>query len=227
MKPHHVLHEFSDLIYTRLDLPQVPQVDMGVFVEWMADSKRSVMGEKKLHDDGRSAAYPWRAVHACSESAWDADFLRLFPELVFYVNLFPAKRWKRVCVIGQLPGEEVFLHTDPDFGLGWRVYLTHGGPRLYFQKFKERHEERPQTWAVGGPEAMASLCEDARHWVQDSGAYPWALTSIRAAHGVSPNLGEFGARVTLLLFPELGSVDWGANRQLLAASVKKFSPIWY
>jgi hypothetical protein len=227
MKPHHVLHEFADLIYTRLDLPQVPQVDVGVLVEWMKDNSRSVMGEKRLHDAGRAAAYPWRAVHACSENVWDADFLRLFPELVFYVNQFPAERWKRVCVIGQLPGEEVFLHTDPDFGLGWRVYLTHGGPKLYFQKFKDRHEDRPQTWATGGPEAMAELCDSERHWVQDSGTYPWALTSIRAAHGVSPNHGELGARVTLLLFPEISSVDWDAHRQLLASSVEKHPAIWY
>lgn len=229
MKPHHTLNEFADLVYTRLDLPQVPNVDVDQLVSWMQSNSRSVMGEKNLHDSGRAAEYPWRAVHACSDNVWDEDFLRLFPELVRYTELFPARRWKRVCIIGQLPQSEVFLHTDPDFGVGWRIYLNHGGPRLYFQKFKQPYEERPQTWASGGPDAMAKMCRDDRHYVQDSGAYPWALTSIRAAHGVSRNDSNLGARVTMLLFPELESVDWAASRALLQAGSTKYAntAIWY
>lgn len=227
MTPQAALQEFSDLVYTRLDLPQVPQVDMTAFVEWATSPRRSVMGEKALHDSGKGGAYPWRAVHACSDNIWDDEFLSTFPALVAYAGKFPATRWKRVCAIAQLPDEEVFLHTDPDFGVGWRIYLSHGGPKLYFQKFKSRHDQRPQTWAGGGPAAMATLCHEEKHWVDDTGVFPWALTSIRAAHGVSKNNSELGARVTLLLFPDLDSVDWAAHRALLKASTKKYPAIWY
>lgn len=229
MKPHHVLLNFADLIYTRLDLPQVPQVDMDAVVRWMQSKNRSVMMSKKLHDDESGNKYPWRAVHAYVDGRWDVEFAEMFPELIEYLKNFPTSMWRWVCVVGQLQDSEVFLHTDPDFGVGWRVYLSHGGPKLYFQKFKERHEERPGTWATGGPQGMAELCDQEKLYVDDCGAYPWAITSIRAAHGVSPNPSALGARVTLLLAPEPEAVDWPAVRALLARSTQlyKDTAIWY
>lgn len=229
MTPESYLGHIADLIYTRLDLPPVPTVDKASLTEWMVSNQRSLMNEKKLHDDGRKANYPWRAVHACSENKWDPEFVQRFPDLVMYTQHFPTLRWKRVCVIGQLPDEEVFLHTDPDFGIGWRIYLTHGGPKLYFQKFKERHAERPQTWASGGPSAMSEICKPEKFYVEDSGTYPWALSSIRAAHGVSRNDQNLGDRVTLLLFPEIATVDRLALQSMLEAGASKYADtaIWY
>lgn len=196
---------------------------------WAMGSHRSVMGEKQLHDRSKGGGYPWRAVHACSENEWDEEFAFQFPKLVEYVDNFPTNSWKRICVISQLADSEVFLHTDPDAGVGWRIYLNHGGPRLYFQRFKERHSERPQTWASGGPAAIADLCHGDRVYVDDEGVYPWALTSIRAAHGVERNTAHTGARTTMLLFPHPEAVDHSAHQELLLRSAERYksTTIWY
>lgn len=221
----------SDLIYTRLDLPQSPRIDPLALRDWAYANHRSVMGQKKLHDDNASGgSYPWRAVHACSYDVWDAEFAKAFPDVVAYVNHFPVGSWHRICIICQEPDKEVFLHTDPDYGIGWRVYLSNGGPRLYFRKFKERHEKRPETWSSGGPIAIESLCESERIYVDDAQEpYPWALTSTRAAHGVDAAPLALGERVTMLLMPQPETIDHAVNERLLRRSAEKFSDtaIWY
>lgn len=230
MTPQEFAGAAHDLVYTRLDLPALASIDMDGLLDWMFCKQRSVMAEQKLHDTHTEAqTYPWRAVYACSDNVWDRDFARRFPQLVAYLSHFPATSWKRVCLVCQLAGAKVFVHTDPDFGVGWRIYLNHGGPRLYFQKFKARHSTRPQTWASGGPSAIETLCQPDKHYVDDEGAYPWALTSIRAAHGVEENTASTGARVTMLLFPHIESVDAAAHTDMLLRSARKFSDtaIWY
>jgi len=225
-----VVSDCQDLIYTRLDLPQLPHVDQGALTKWMVDKNRAVMVEQALHaNNTNSNLYPWRAVVACRNNCWDTSFAEAFPELVSYTQLFPTTYWRQVSVLAQLPDKEVFLHTDPDVNLGWRIYLSHGGPKLYFQKFKQRHEVRPQTWAGGGPTAMKDLCEAERIYVEDKGCYPWALTATRAAHGVSVCRHAIGARITMLLFPDPKCVDESAHQELIGRSSEKYADtaIWY
>ncbi len=224
------LPRIDDLIYTRLDLPQMPSVDPDALLTWMTSANRQVIAERGLHQANAPAAeYPWRAVYVCHHDAWDASFVSAFPELREYLLHFPTDSWRRVILLAQLPNEQVFLHTDPDFGIGWRLYLNHGGPRLYFQKFKERHDQRPSTWLNGGPVAMESICQPERFYVEDEGRYPWALTSIRAAHGVEPHCAPLGARITMLLFPEPSAIRTADHHSLLRRSADKFSDtaIWF
>lgn len=230
MTPEQKLGDLADLVFTRLDLPQVPEVDESALLEWIRDQRRAVLNEKRLHDEGApDARYPWRAVYAFHRGVWDADFVRAFPSLVDYMAHFPTGEWLGICLLAQLPGESVFLHTDPDYGVGWRVYLNHGGPRLFFRRFRERYATRPETWSGGGPDAMARLCEGEPIYVEEQGRFPWALTSIRAAHGVEPSPGELGARVTILLIPNPQAVDHEAHRALLRRSAEKYArtAIWY
>jgi hypothetical protein len=220
----------TDLIYTRLDLPQMPEIDSKAVTDWMLCSQREVIDERRVHQSNTSnQEYPWRAVYVCSNSVWNESFVATFPQLREYLNHFPTNAWRRVILLAQLPNEHVFLHTDPDAQIGWRLYLNHGGPRLYFQKFKERHVERPSTWLNGGPKAMQELCSPERIYVEDKGAYPWALTSVRAAHGVEPHCATLGARITMLLFPEPSAIRVADHHSLLWRSAEKFSDtaIWF
>lgn len=220
----------SDLIYTRLDLPQVPDFSSSELLAWMEASNRKVIEDRATHQRNMPRAeYPWRAIEVCENNRWEPSFVAQFPQIRSYLDHFPATSWRKVVLLAQLPGENVFLHTDPDHGIGWRIYLSHGGPRIYFQKFKDRLSERPQTWQTGGPAAIETLCQPERHYVNDAGSFPWALTSIRAAHGVEPHHSEVGARITMLLFPHADSVDHGRHEELLlrSATVHADSAIWW
>jgi len=230
MTPEQSLGPASDLVFTRLDLPQLPRIAIEDLVAWMTNGGRDVIREHALHQKNMPGVqYPWRAVTVCENNHWEESFEHCFPELRAYVDLFPTTRWRKIALLAQLPGEDVFLHTDPDFGVGWRIYLNHGGPRLYFQKFKERRAERPSTWLSGGPSAIESLCQAERHYVEEAGTFPWALTSIRAAHGVEPHHSDVGARITMLLFPDRGFVDREAHVELLLRSARTYadSAIWW
>lgn len=230
MTPANALGPASDLIYTRLDLPQLPQTDIQALLLWMKDERRKVIDDQGTHQRHMPhQRYPWRAVTVCLDNRWEQSFVAQFPELYSYVGNFPAGAWRKVALLTQLPGEDVFLHTDPDFGIGWRIYLSHGGPRLYFQKFKHRLSERPGTWQTGGPDAIQALCQPERHYVNDVGSYPWALTSVRAAHGVEPLASERRPRITMLLFPDAGTVNHKSHQELLlrSAEIYKDSAIWW
>jgi len=196
----------------------------------MTDANRKVIEDRAVHQKNMPThEYPWRAVTVCENNHWEPTFLARFPQLRSYLEHFPTTAWRKVVLLAQLPGESVFLHTDPDHGIGWRIYLSHGGPRIYFQKFKERMSERPATWQSGGPQAIEALCQSDRHYVEDAGNFAWALTSIRAAHGVEPHHSEVGARLTMLLFPHLEALDHEKHVELLtrSAAVHADSAIWW
>ncbi len=229
-QPDYGLGAFHDLIFTRLDLPPVPEIDQQKLLSYIQNKNRLLIPEHKLHDkNADEAVYPWRAVYAFSKGKWCCEFSELFPAIPTYLEAFPTTAWRAVIILTQLPGQKVFLHTDPDFGIGWRVYLNHGGPRLYFKRFISRDNSRIETWSGGGPDSMESLCQPESIFVSETGSFPWALTSIRAAHGVEPNDKTLGARVTLLLVPHHDCIDHAKHQKLLQQSVTKYAntAIWY
>ncbi len=223
------LRPIDDLIYTRLDLPQPPEVDTAALSAWVAEAQRQAIAEDGLYAQNTGQVYPWVTAYALRRNNFDPSFAERFPEIVEYIKNFPTTRWKGISILCQRSDRDVFLHTDPDYGIGWRVYLSHGGPRLYLKKFKERHTERPQTWSNGGPEGMERMCHPERIYAQDVGRFAWAMSAIRAAHGVERNDGAFGDRITMALVPELDYVDQAANEAMLRRGAEKYADtaIWY
>lgn len=227
-----LLPPINDLIYTRLDLPQPPEIDREKLTDWIrGNNAHALTQSQSLYEEKTDKSYPWIAANIVQQGEFAPFFVESFPEIVDYLKHFPTTKWRSIVVLSQRQNRECFLHTDPDLGMGigWRVYLSHRGPRLYIQKFKERLAERPQTWASGGPQAIEELCVPERIYVNDSGRFAWALTSIRAAHAVEQNPEELGSRSVLLLIPEPSCVDYEATEQMLRRSAEKFSDtaIWF
>lgn len=229
---NNAIRPIEDLIYTRLDLPQPPEVDRDKLIAWIADNNsRAPIQSQVLYEKSTEDSYPWIAANIVNQGEFNLSFMESFPEIVEYLKHFPTTKWRSIVVLSQRQNREGFLHTDPDLGMGigWRVYLSHRGPRLYIRKFKERLTERPQTWASGGPRAIEELCVPERIYVNDSGRYAWALTSIRAAHAVECNPEELGSRFVMLLVPEPSHVDYAAAEHMLRNGAEKYSDtaIWY
>jgi hypothetical protein len=226
------LGKYAGLIFTKLDLPPVPDVDAKKILAWMSAVHRKLMvaqiqGFNAVYPD---KVYPWRPVWAHDGTNWDGEFATQFPEIVAYVNLFPATEWRRVCLLAQLPDEEVFPHVDPDLGIGWRVYLTSGGPHLCFNKFKNWCPNQEDAQAAVHTSAIASRIEPERIRVPaPERPYPWALTSVCAGHSVEKNTGTAAARIVVLIMPKKESIDVAAHHALLRRSTEKFAAeaIWY
>ena len=232
MRDQYSLGAYAGLIFTKLDLPPVPPVDVDKVLEWMNASSRQVITETVASYKQRfpEKQYPWRPVRAHDGKAWDIEFKTQFPELVEYVNLFPPHVIGRVLLLAQLPDEDVYAHTDPDLGIGWRVYLTSGGPKLYFNKFKGWHKDNADAQIrIGFPEIPSRIKPERFYAPLPDTPHPWALTSICAAHSVEKNTASATARLVILILPKYGSVDAAAHHDLLRRSTEKYAEdaIWY
>jgi hypothetical protein len=226
------LGRFTDLIYCPLDLPTPPAVPRSDLLDWVARARgASKTREERLSDHAASAAYPWNSAYAARSGRWLEEFDTRFPQLVAYLGLFPTADWSCVNVLVQEPQAEVWLHTDPDPVLGWRVYLGHGGARVYFHPMRERRRERLATWTAQGRRDWSRFVDTSRrlYATVPADSCAWTLNACRAAHGVEAHGGAAGERTTLLLVPEVGAIDLDRYLALLERSVAKYSEhaIWY
>jgi hypothetical protein len=220
----------TDLVYTRLDLPEPPEVDTDALMAWAIEtSNRTMTGEKAIHDKSPGTnTYPWVGAYVVDKGRLDLEFERRFPELIEYLKHFPTTHWRNISLVCQRADMDVFLHTDPGLKIGWRVYLNHGGARLYVQKFLERQAERPQTWAKG-LNGIRAMCQPERVYIEDAGRFAWALSSIRAAHGVDRNGPMLGSRMVLVLWPNEDTIDHAEAEAMLRRGAEKYADtaIWY
>jgi hypothetical protein len=226
------LGRFTELIYCPLDLPAPPAFDRGKLIEWVTQSRAAdPTKEEQLHASGGSGPYPWNSAYAAYRGAWRHGFDAAFPEIVAYLASFPSRAWACVAVLLQEPRQDVFLHTDPDPVLGWRVYLGHGGAKVYFCPTLERHAHRLSTWTPEGARDWSKFVDTERRLYGEVPApsCAWAMSAYRAAHGVEAHPGEPGERVTLLLVPDLETLDMKAYLAMLERSTKKYRDyaIWY
>jgi hypothetical protein len=232
MHDKYSLGKYASLIFTRLDLPKVPSVDPTAILNWMNAPHRKIMESQVSFFNAiyNGQTYPWRPVWAHDGDQWDKEFATMFPDLVEYVKLFPATEWRRVCLLAQLPNQSVFPHIDPDLGIGWRVYLTTGGPRLFFNKFKNWNPKNENAQeAVNVAEIRSKIYEERFYAPLPEEPHPWTLTSICAAHSVEENIGSADARIVILIMPKLESIDVVAHHELLRRSTEKYASdaIWY
>jgi hypothetical protein len=226
------LGRFTDLIFCPLDLPAPPRVPRQALVDWVSETRAcSTTNEEQIFAKGASGSYPWNSAYAAHRGEWRNGFDSRFPEVATYLDLFPTRSWTCVNVLVQEPQQDVWLHTDPDPVLGWRVYLGHGGARVFFCPTFERLRARLSTWTEQGRRDWSKFVRTDRKLYArlPSDSCAWALNSYRAAHGVETHAGAAGERVTLLLIPDLDCLDVDAYLALLARSVGKYGDyaIWY
>ena len=223
------LGRFTDLIFCPLDLPAPPAVARDALVDWVGAARAaSPTNEERLAGAG---AYPWSSAYAAHHGAWRHGFEARFPEVCAYLELFPVRSWTCVNVLIQEPQQDVWLHTDPDPVLGWRVYLGHGGARVFFCPALERARTRLSTWTPEGRRDWSKFVRtDEKLYARlPSSSCAWTLNSYRAAHGVETHAGAAGERVTLLLIPDLEQLDMESYLALLERSVREYRDyaIWY
>jgi len=226
------LGRFSDLIFCPLDLPPPPRVGRDALVRWVQEAReQSITNEERLSRSANAASYPWSSAYAAYHGEWRCGFDAQFPEIPSYLDLFPTDAWICVNVLIQEPQTDVWLHTDPDPVLGWRVYLGHGGARVFFCPTIERRRSRLSTWTAEGRRDWSKFVRtDQKLYARlPADACAWALTSLRAAHGVETHRGAMGERTTLLIVPDPERIDMAAYLDLLERSVRKYEEyaIWY
>jgi hypothetical protein len=247
---------FRDLIYIPLDLPPPPTIDIKKFINWVSECpninniiKCPNTGEKIFHfeEKGKQAwgYFPWiqvNAFHHGYSDNWIADFDKVFPEVVNYINLFPFNSLSGVTILAQKKSDVVPLHQDPDDWLGMRFYLKNEikHDALYFTPTLKRFNRRIGTYKFDGEKVYKQDWQKyldiktklyAKHPMSE---HAWCLSSIRAAHGLDPIYSDEFSRITVLVQSHKNKDDMSAWNQdklydLLDRSLKKYSDyaIWW
>lgn len=129
-----------------------------------------------------------------TDKPWVAEFDKLFPDIVDYYAMFPMANYRSLGFIRQNPGMEVWDHSDMDGWIGFRFYVqnTCRTEKLHFNKIAPEHltRNRYRTYIVdesGKPVTrdFTKICVPERVYPKNNtGTYPWALTSSLACHGI-------------------------------------------
>ena len=89
--------DWKNLIFSPLDLPEPPEVNMDEFIAWHTEQKSYMLKHNKnrVNSTNLYGEYCWHVSWAKwwntydTDTPWVCDFDKRFPELVEYLNLFP------------------------------------------------------------------------------------------------------------------------------------------
>lgn len=139
---------YSDVLYTPLDLPPRPDIDMNVLNEW----KLKTFPQKFLLSDSesrsyiaisRAKVYPWNLVYARRDFNWQNSFDKLFPDLARYCYEGFGLQEKDIASIILLPtrtdyigDSKKFWHRDPDLGIRFYIDKASNNNKLMYRQLK-------------------------------------------------------------------------------------------
>lgn len=222
---------YDDLIFTPLDLPPVPEVDIDQFIEWMkSDPLKTGTMPKERFERITGKRYPWlmRVVSSDLESLHAA-----FPEVLQYARTYPFKTIKALVFLAQDGHEEVFPHADSDGLVGMRFYLANKNvdglhffkgkqPYDYFNGYKSDESGKPTPV---GFENYFRMDEPIYARFPDT-SRAFMLNSARAIHAVDENTCQLGDRIAVLV---QGELDHDRLNALIGASLCRYQEyaIWY
>jgi len=249
--------EFKGLIYIPLDLPEPPEVDMDLFIDWVCLKSPKIIGkinspetgEKIMHFEEKGIKgwgyYPWvqvSALHHGYSNTWIAEFDKLFPDVVDYIHLFPYNILSGVTILLQKSAVSAPLHLDSDDWLGMRFYLHNEVEKdvLYFHPRRTKEDTRIPNFIIENDNVYTQNWKKyfdvekkiyTKHPVQ---RHAWTLTSTRAVHGIDAFEYEKYSRATFLVHahrPSLNHNAWNSDKlyDLLVRSIEKYSDyaIWW
>jgi hypothetical protein len=234
--------DWRNLIFSPLDLPDPPEVDMNEFLSWHSDQKAYMLkhNQNRINSTKLYGGYCWHVSWAKwyttykTEQPWICDFDKRFPELVEYLELFPFKQAKSISFLNQLSGLAVEPHTDPDELWGMRFYLKNKNKEaLYFSRTTEINNNQIRTMEDSNGIPLTEkrnyldYCKDEKLYAKfPKEQCAWMLNSSRAWHGVDKNSTPTGSRITCTI---MGEYDKDKLFKLLEKStqIHKEYQIWY
>jgi hypothetical protein len=200
---------FLDVLYTPIDLPPCPEIDVKKLREWLTDSypkqqhlinitAGEIQSHNKLKDN-----YPWNFTFA-KFFDWQNGFEHQFPELVEYITQIYGICDSEIGVVAVLPirdkpSKVKFWHTDPDkFGL--RFYVANN---QYKENTIVMKKGRPET---SDADMHGKTFDETDNRLINETIYrtniihprqPFYLNNWKAAHAVEFNVE--GERIAILL----------------------------
>lgn len=201
--------DFLDILYTPIDLPPCPEVDIKKLREWLTKAyptQKSIIdmtaGEIQAHNKLKDN-YPWNFTFA-KFFDWQNGFDSEFPELVEYITQIYGIADHELGIVAVLPIRDKpskikFWHTDPDkFGL--RFYVAHDKYKENTIVIKKGRPGVPDSEMHGKSFNEIDdrlINETVYHTRVVHPRQPFYLNNWNAAHAVELNVE--GERIAILL----------------------------
>jgi hypothetical protein len=221
---------FDDLIFTPLDMPQPPSVDVEQLIRWMSQDQKMGTYWKERYERLTGLEYPWLMRSVSGDLT---PLAKAFPEVFAYAMSYPFRKVSTIILLAQNGHQTVLPHADSDGLAGMRFYLANKNVEgLHFYKGRERYDKFDSNGAdKDGVPTRVNFNQyfhmDKRIYArfpQDSRAF--MLNSARAVHSVDANTCTLGDRIAVLV---QGELDQDRLDALLEASTKRYGDyaIWY
>jgi hypothetical protein len=184
--------KYLDVLYTPLDIPCRPSIDIQKFNEWAwrvypQDCIR-IEGDSKFvaHDRLKNDVYPWNLAYGMHAGQWKNDFDILFPDLAKYCYEgfgIPRDYLYTVLFLPTRPHfiGKTFWHADPD-PTGLRFYLKNDD---YFQNLllvRETKWDVHDIWKLNAEDLEEFLERDTSICNVLTSDQSFFLNNLYAAH---------------------------------------------
>jgi len=248
----NLLSSFKNLIYVKLDMPEVPDFDQELFKDWCRNNYKEIVrplkqlgGSERFPSKSKTnPGYPWKTawIYGTNNNLnppWYYNFDKVFPQLVTYMENYPIDSFNDIGaaqILMQKILSEVGPHTDPDPWFGIRTYLSDEKQEeraaLYFCPSYDPLEEHVPFWkqtdAGFEPNNMIDFFDLNKKMLvkENYGKFSCMFNSVRAAHGVEKHMGATGERALLLTaFKRMSSKKL---KEILERSIEKYpnTVIW-
>ena len=192
--------DITDILYTPLDIPPLPQFDISDIKAWIAKNQSQEVSHEKDASQLLGNRYPWNIVYARQDTQWLNGFSQQFPELAkFFYEAFGLDEndLEVVCFLPLRTDFEGigFWHADPDES-GLRLYLENSDAEnadLLIKPTTKKFNSRKELGVIPRTGICDKVQQDVMHTVVPvPGPQANFLNNINAVHAVNTaNLGIF------------------------------------
>ena len=218
-----------DIIFTPLDSPPMPEVDIPLLRSWMSDAIKTQVYENRADAYARvdPLLYPWLPVYAKIQKEWYNQFDQIFPELASYFHQAFKVNEEDVLDVNLLPLKDDkegvhFWHGDPDLN-GLRFYIYNKQPEdfLYMAQTKLPIMSQAEIGLPRNPKKEDFQSKILKPKLPFENQ-PFYLNNIRSIHAVNSKMKNSGRiSVTVALDRKMNLITNLEN--LVVNSAKKFS----
>jgi len=216
-----------DIIYTPLDIPEAPKVDLTNLMNWIQEHQASQIIHNRYDSSEIMSAeeYPWNIIYSRHRYQWYKNFDILFPQIAEYVSTNFKISIDEIEDLVLLPLKNNFVgtgffHSDPD-GYGLRFYIENNEPNdfLLIQKSTKPHITRSQI-LNSSPEDFCSTLYRPKLLKPNQAFF---INNVRALHAVHSTRADCVRIAVTVTVPKSIHTMNTELRDLIVNSAEKFS----
>jgi hypothetical protein len=218
-----------DIIYTPLDIPEAPKIDLTKLMSWIQEHRSS----QKIHNRKESdlsevmnpKEYPWNIIYPRYQYQWYKNFDILFPQIAEYISTNFTVSIDEIQDVVLLPLKNNFVgtgffHADPDeCGLRFYIENNESGDFLLIHQAIKPFIARSQILESSPEDFSPTICRPKL--LRPNQAF--FINNVRALHAVHSTKADCVRIAVNITVPKSIHTMNTKLRDLIVNSAEKFS----